>query len=108
MLDLRVKRCEKDSTKQGEKQMSVDRTIADVLYGIKLTNPGLNAFMQSVARGRMDKFEAFAILEHSPRLAEMLMQGLGGIYSETITPTVFVKLADRGQINGGVLSRAVT
>lgn len=87
--------------------MNTDQLIADVLYGGDVTNEGLKAFAQAVARGRMDEHEARRILEHSPRLADMLFQGLGGVYGD-VAPAKFIELARDGKINGGVLSRAMT
>ena len=83
-------------------------TVAEVLYGRHVANEGVKAFLQSILRGRIDAEDARAMLEHGPRLANAIMDGLSVSGYGDVTPRRFIELAAAGTLVAGAVSRALS
>lgn len=70
------------------------------------SHPGTDHLAQALARGRIDGDDARCLLEHVPRLTNMLFEGLTGMFGE-VTPRRFFELAEGGYLTRSVVERAM-
>ncbi len=79
-----------------------------MLYGTTLTNKGIRAFADSILSGKMTVTQLIDIIEHSPRLAQALCDGLSVSGYGKVGPHELIRLAEHGHLNIGAISRAFT
>ncbi|WP_342643309.1 hypothetical protein [Rhodoligotrophos ferricapiens] len=78
-----------------------------MLYGVKITNTGVRTFADSIRSGRMTLHDVHEIIEHSPRLAQAICDGLTASGYGKVGYEELLRLAERGHLNAGAISRAL-
>lgn len=71
-------------------------------------NEGVRALLQGLLKGRLDREHAERLLEHAPRLADCLMDGLSVSGQGDVGPRELLAMASDGKLVAGLVSRALS
>lgn len=88
--------------------MKQDRNFIDAWLcrrGETKEDGGLIHLVQSVQRGGLDEDSARALCEYSPRLVQMMIEGMYPAYGR-LSFRQFIDYAKRGMITNGIIARS--